>query len=73
MGKKFATLDVLSDGRTLLGWALVGQKMNTKVSGVPYKDKGTRVDEFLQVLKKIWTDEIVEFIKANFTTYLPLK
>ncbi|MGH9912185.1 MAG: LLM class flavin-dependent oxidoreductase, partial [Nitrososphaeraceae archaeon] len=28
-------------------------------------DKGTRADEYLQVLKKIWTDDVVEF-KGQF-------
>jgi probable F420-dependent oxidoreductase len=65
LGKRFATLDVLSDGRTIAGLGIGWSKDEYEVSGVPYKDKGTRADEFLQVLKKIWTDEIVEF-KGQF-------
>jgi len=65
LGKRFATLDVLSDGRTIAGLGIGWSKDEYEVSGVPYKDKGTRADEFLQVLKKIWTDEIVEF-KGKF-------
>jgi probable F420-dependent oxidoreductase len=65
LAKRFATLDVLSDGRTIAGLGIGWSKDEYEVSGVPYKDKGTRADEFLQVLKKIWTDEIVEF-KGQF-------
>ena len=65
LGKRFATLDVLSDGRTIAGLGIGWSKDEYEVSGVPYKDKGTRADEFLQLLKKIWTDEIVEF-KGQF-------
>jgi probable F420-dependent oxidoreductase len=65
LGKRFATLDVLSDGRTIAGLGIGWSKDEYEVSGVPYKDKGTRADEFLQVLKKILTDEIVEF-KGKF-------
>ena len=65
LGKRFATLDVLSDGRTIAGLGIGWSKDEYEVSGVPYKDKGTRADEFVQVLKKIWTDEIVEF-KGQF-------
>ena len=65
LGKRFATLDVLSDGRTIAGLGIGWSKDEYEVSGVPYKNKGTRADEFLQVLKKIWTDEIVEF-KGQF-------
>ena len=65
LAKRFATLDILSDGRTIAGLGIGWSKDEYEVSGVPYKDKGTRADEFIQALKKIWTDEIVEF-KGQF-------
>ena len=65
LAKRFATLDILSDGRTIAGLGIGWSKDEYEVSGVPYKDKGTRADEYLQVLRKIWTDEIVEF-KGQF-------
>ena len=65
LAKRFAALDILSDGRTIAGLGIGWSKDEYEVSGVPYKDKGTRADEFLQALKKIWTDEIVEF-KGQF-------
>ena len=49
------------EGR-LLAWGIGWSKDEYEVSGVPYKDKGTRADEFLQALTKIWSDEIVEVI-----------
>jgi alkanesulfonate monooxygenase SsuD/methylene tetrahydromethanopterin reductase-like flavin-dependent oxidoreductase (luciferase family) len=36
-----------------------------EVSGVPYKYRGERANEFLQLLKRVWTDEAVEF-KGQF-------
>lgn len=65
LAKRFATLDILSDGRTIAGLGIGWSKDEYEVSGVPYKDKGTRADEFIQALKKIWTDEIVDF-KGEF-------
>ena len=65
LAKRFAALDILSDGRTIAGLGIGWSKDEYEVSGVPYKYKGTRADEFLQALKKIWTDEIVEF-KGQF-------
>ncbi len=65
LAKRFATLDILSDGRTISGLGIGWSKDEYEVSGVPYKDKGSRADEFLQVLKKIWTDDVVEF-KGQF-------
>jgi probable F420-dependent oxidoreductase len=65
LAKRIATLDILSDGRTIVGLGIGWSKDEYEVSGVPYKDKGSRADEYLQVLRKIWTDEIVEF-KGQF-------
>ena len=65
LAKRFATLDILSDGRTISGLGIGWSKDEYEVSGVPYKDKGSRADEFLQVLRKIWTDDVVEF-KGQF-------
>ena len=61
LGKRFATLDVLSGGRVIAGLGLGWSKDEYEVSGIPYKDRGTRADEYLQVLKKNWTEDVVEF------------
>ena len=44
-----------------IGWS----KDEYDVSGVPYKHIGERANEFLQLLKRIWIDEVVEF-KGKF-------
>lgn len=61
LGKRFATLDVLSRGRVIAGLGLGWSKDEYEVSGVPYKERGSRADEYLQVLRKIWTEDVVEF------------
>jgi probable F420-dependent oxidoreductase len=65
LSKRFATLDILSDGRAIAGLGIGWSKDEYEVSGVPYKDKRARADEYLQILKKIWTDDVVEF-KGQF-------
>jgi probable F420-dependent oxidoreductase len=65
LGKRITTLDILSDGRVIAGLGIGWSKDEYEVSGIPYKDRGTRADEYLQVLKKIWTDDVVEF-KGQF-------
>ena len=65
LSKRVTTLDILSDGRALIGLGIGWSKDEFEASGIPYKDRGTRADEYLQVLKKIWTDDVVEF-KGRF-------
>jgi len=36
-----------------------------QVSCIPFENRGKRQDEYLQILKKIWTDDVVEF-KGQF-------
>ena len=65
LARRFATLDVLSHGRVIAGLGIGWSKDEYEVSGVSYKHRGKRADEFLQMLKRIWTDEVVEF-KGQF-------
>ncbi|WP_158385521.1 LLM class F420-dependent oxidoreductase [Candidatus Nitrososphaera evergladensis] len=65
LARRFATLDVLSGGRVIAGLGIGWSKDEYEVSGVPYKQRGARADEFLQALKRIWTDDVVEF-KGQF-------
>lgn len=70
LAKRFTTLDILSNGRAIAGLGIGWSKDEYEVSGVPFKNKGNRADEYVQVLKKIWTDEIVEF-KGQFYNIPP--
>ena len=65
LSKRITTLDILSDGRALIGLGIGWSKDEFEVSDIPNKDRGARADEYLQVLKKIWTDDVVEF-KGRF-------
>jgi probable F420-dependent oxidoreductase len=61
LAKRLATLDVLSQGRVISGLALGWSKDEYQASNIPFKDRGERAEEFIQILKKIWNDDIVEF------------
>lgn len=61
LARRFATLDVLSGGRVIAGLGLGWSKDEYDASGIPFSHKGERADEFMQVLKRIWTDDVVEF------------
>jgi alkanesulfonate monooxygenase SsuD/methylene tetrahydromethanopterin reductase-like flavin-dependent oxidoreductase (luciferase family) len=65
LARRFATLDVLSEGRTICGLGIGWSKDEYQVSNIPFKERGKRADEFIQALKRIWTDDVVEF-KGKF-------
>ncbi|HZB73105.1 MAG TPA: LLM class flavin-dependent oxidoreductase, partial [Nitrososphaeraceae archaeon] len=65
LSKRFTALDILSDGRAIAGLGIGWSKDEYEVSGIPYKERGARADEYLEVLKKIWTNDVVEF-KGRF-------
>lgn len=61
LARRFATLDVLSQARTICGLGIGWSKDEYQVSNTPFQDRGKRADEFIQAIKRIWTDDVVEF------------
>jgi probable F420-dependent oxidoreductase len=61
LARRFATLDVLSEGRAICGLGIGWSKDEYQASNIPYENRGKRADEFIQALKKIWTEDVVEF------------
>jgi probable F420-dependent oxidoreductase len=72
LGKRFATLDILSGGRAICGLGIGWSKDEYQASNIPFKNRGKREDEFIQILKKIWTEDVVEF-KGEYYTIPPSK
>ncbi len=70
LAREVATLDLLSEGRFELGLgAGVGPDESQRM-GIPFADAGTRVgylEESLQVLKQLFTEEIVNFNGKYYT------
>jgi probable F420-dependent oxidoreductase len=61
LSKRFATLDIFSEGRAICGAGIGWSKDEYQASNTPFSDRGKRADEFVQVLKRIWEEDIVEF------------
>jgi probable F420-dependent oxidoreductase len=60
--KQAATLDVLCQGRLRLGyWLWVGTRWNISARIKNFHNRGTRIEEQVQVLRKLWTEELVTF------------
>jgi probable F420-dependent oxidoreductase len=61
LARRFATLDVLSEGRAICGLGIGWSKDEYQASNIPFQNKGKRANEFVQALKRIWIDDVVEF------------
>jgi probable F420-dependent oxidoreductase len=61
LARRLATLDVLSGGRVRVGLGLGWSKDEFDAVGASLRDRGRRADEFLHLLKAIWTSDPVEF------------
>jgi probable F420-dependent oxidoreductase len=54
LAKRCATLDALSNGRLLLGVGIGWQKEEYAAVGVPYVDRGRRLDEVIDAMRALW-------------------
>ena len=66
LARRLSTLDVLSGGRLKLGLGLGWSQDEYDATGASMKGRGALADEFLQVLKAIWTTDPVEFQGKHF-------
>jgi probable F420-dependent oxidoreductase len=67
LARRLTTLDCLSHGRLRVGFGLGWSKDEMDAAGADMKQRGAMADEFLQVLKAIWTTNPVEF-RGKFYT-----
>ncbi|VFJ13533.1 TIGR03619 family F420-dependent LLM class oxidoreductase [Candidatus Nitrosocosmicus franklandus] len=61
LARRLATLDVFSEGRVISGLGIGWSKDEYQASNIPFNNKGKRADEYVKMLKMIWTHEDVEF------------
>jgi alkanesulfonate monooxygenase SsuD/methylene tetrahydromethanopterin reductase-like flavin-dependent oxidoreductase (luciferase family) len=54
LAKQLASLDQLSGGRLVVGVAAGGRPDDYQASGVPYADRGRRLDQLLSELRQSW-------------------
>ncbi|MEZ5409934.1 MAG: LLM class F420-dependent oxidoreductase [Acidimicrobiales bacterium] len=55
--KQVATLDQMSGGRVLLGIGVGWMKEEFDAIGAPFEDRGARTDEYVAVMRELWTSE----------------
>lgn len=72
--KMVASLDVLSRGRITLGVGSGHVPGESEALGVPYAERGAMTDEYLQVMRALWTSDEASFHGRwfNFENIRPL-
>lgn len=66
VAKQVSTLDTLSSGRVRLGIGVGWQESEYEALGESFHDRGTRMDEAIQLLRAYWTDARVNFDGAHY-------
>ena len=61
LARRLSTLDVLSGGRLRVGFGIGWSPDEYEAAGANWEQRGKRTDEAIEVLKKIWTTDPVEF------------
>ena len=60
VAKQSASLDLLSNGRFMLGVGIGWLEEEFAALGVPFERRGARFDDYLQGMRKVWSGEVVE-------------
>jgi probable F420-dependent oxidoreductase len=66
--KGVATLDALSGGRVILGVAAGYLRPEFGALGVDFDERNELLDECIEVMKRVWTEDGVEFEGRHFTS-----
>ena len=67
LAKSTASLDHLTGGRLSVGLGIGWLPQEYAAAGVPYQRRGARMEEYLQCLHALWTQDPVEFAGEFYT------
>ena len=65
VAKQAAEIDILSEGRLILGAGVGHTDIEFKGLGVDFHTRGQRIEEQIEVLRMLWTQDVVHF-KGRF-------
>lgn len=67
LAKRVATLDALSHGRVRLGVGIGWQREEYEAIGVPYRDRGRRLDETIEAMRVLWREDFATYQGKHVT------
>jgi probable F420-dependent oxidoreductase len=68
LANEAASLDLVSNGRFVLGVGVGWNEAEFDALGVPFAERGARGDEYLQAMRALWSDRSATF-KGKFTSF----
>jgi probable F420-dependent oxidoreductase len=72
LAKALATLDLVSGGRLIAGFASGYVESEFQVLGVDFHRRGALTDEYLEVIRTLWTEEVPTF-EGRFTAFADIR
>ncbi len=57
LAKQLASLDIISDGRLIFGLGVGYLEPEFRALGIPFANRGARVEEYLSAIQTIWNEE----------------
>lgn len=69
--RAIATLDVISQGRVEFGIGASWLREEWEVTGLDFSTRGRRVDETIDICRRLWTDDVVEH-HGEFFDFAPV-
>jgi len=66
VAKALASIDQLSGGRMILGTAAGWYEVEFEALGIPFRERGARTDEAIEILRRLWQDD---HINATFPVH----
>ena len=67
--KELATIDVLSSGRVIAGIGCGWMKEEFEAIGVPFSERGKRTDEWLAIMRALWSDDQPVAFSGNYHSF----
>jgi probable F420-dependent oxidoreductase len=69
LAKQLSSMDQLSEGRLIMGMASGWYKREFDALGVPFEKRGKIMDENLEILRRLWTEDKVsgEYMRHNIS------
>ncbi len=62
-----AIIDILSNGRLEMAIAVGYRQRETDAIGVPFNTRGSRTDEFIEIVRRLWAGETVTHESRHFS------